>query len=247
VFLFNKTNRRTNFSNLFLLRKSTFSGSSSAHHQEFPPVHSTLVYNIKTAWHIPVPNVQWETPDDGQRNCPRHVEFLDKNKFGKFVHLLVLLKRNLLRCTVTCYDARSHVTMHGHMLRCTVTCYDARSHEHKIHVLWIAPFFHKIRRYINMTFFSQWMIISPPNNIDLSSWIALYLIVWNSALEVLTWVLLKIPVFWDVTLCHWLGVFMMFQMIIVPKMKTLRSLKDPQQQTQRLSYHDTWFFTWEII
>ena len=27
-----------------------------------------------------------------------------------------------------CYDARSHVTMHGHMLRCTVTCYDARSH-----------------------------------------------------------------------------------------------------------------------
>jgi hypothetical protein len=22
-----------------------------------------------------VPNVQWETPDDGQRNCPKHVEF----------------------------------------------------------------------------------------------------------------------------------------------------------------------------
>ena len=46
---------------------------------------------------------------------------------------------NLLRCTVTCYDAaRSHVTMqHGHMdvtnlLRCTVTYYDAaRSHERK--------------------------------------------------------------------------------------------------------------------
>jgi len=30
-----------------------------------------------------VPNVQWKTPDDGQRNCPKHVEFLDKNKFGK--------------------------------------------------------------------------------------------------------------------------------------------------------------------
>jgi hypothetical protein len=28
-----------------------------------------------------VPNVQWKTPDDGQRNCPKHVEFLDKNKF----------------------------------------------------------------------------------------------------------------------------------------------------------------------
>jgi len=25
-----------------------------------------------------VPNVQWKTPDDGQRNCPKHVEFLEK-------------------------------------------------------------------------------------------------------------------------------------------------------------------------
>jgi len=28
-----------------------------------------------------VPNIQWKTPDDGQRNCPKHVDFLDKNKF----------------------------------------------------------------------------------------------------------------------------------------------------------------------
>ena len=48
-----------------------------------------------------VMNVQWRTPDDGQRDCPKHVEFLDKNKFGKLVRLLVLLKRNLLVCTVT--------------------------------------------------------------------------------------------------------------------------------------------------
>jgi hypothetical protein len=86
------------------------SGSSSAHHQEFSTVHSALVYVmqfwwqlsitarscfkavIKTAWHIPVPNVQWKTPNDGQRNCPKYVEFLDKNKFGKLVLLLVLLK-----------------------------------------------------------------------------------------------------------------------------------------------------------
>jgi hypothetical protein len=32
---------------------------------------------------MPVSNVQWRTPDDGQRNCPKHVGFLDKNKFGK--------------------------------------------------------------------------------------------------------------------------------------------------------------------
>jgi len=30
-----------------------------------------------------MPNVEWRTPDDGQRNCPKHVAFLDKNQFGK--------------------------------------------------------------------------------------------------------------------------------------------------------------------
>ena len=93
------------------------SGSSCAHHQEFSTVHSALVYVmqvwwqlssttrwsclkavIKPAWHMPVPNVQWKTPDDGQRNCPKHVEFLDKNKFGKLMRLLVLLKTNI--CSV---------------------------------------------------------------------------------------------------------------------------------------------------
>ena len=54
---------------------------------------------IKPAWHITVPNVQWKTPDDGQRNCPKHVEFLDKNKSGELVRVLVLLtlwRRNFL-------------------------------------------------------------------------------------------------------------------------------------------------------
>ena len=27
------------------------------------------------------------TPDDGQRNCPKHVEFYSKNKFEKFLNL----------------------------------------------------------------------------------------------------------------------------------------------------------------
>ena len=27
---------------------------------------------------MPVPNVQWKTPDDGQRNCPKHVELRTK-------------------------------------------------------------------------------------------------------------------------------------------------------------------------
>ena len=29
-----------------------------------------------------------KTPDDEQRNCPKHVEFYSKNKFEKLVHLV---------------------------------------------------------------------------------------------------------------------------------------------------------------
>ena len=42
----------------------------------------------KPVWHIPLLCVQWKTPDDGQRNCPKHVEFYSKNKFEKLVHLV---------------------------------------------------------------------------------------------------------------------------------------------------------------
>ena len=34
----------------------------------------------KPVWHIPLLRVQWITPDDGQRNCPKHVEFHFQNK-----------------------------------------------------------------------------------------------------------------------------------------------------------------------
>jgi len=42
----------------------------------------------KPVWHIPLLCVQWKTPDDGQRNCPKHVEFYSKNKSEKLVHLV---------------------------------------------------------------------------------------------------------------------------------------------------------------
>ena len=32
--------------------------------------------------------VQRKIPDDGQRNCTKHVEFYSKNKFEKLVHLV---------------------------------------------------------------------------------------------------------------------------------------------------------------
>jgi hypothetical protein len=39
---------------------------------------SQAVY--KHVWRIPFLCVQWKTPDDGQRNCPKHVEFHSKEK-----------------------------------------------------------------------------------------------------------------------------------------------------------------------
>jgi len=55
----------------------------------------------KPVWHIPLLCVQWKTPDDGERNCPRHVEFHSMNKFEKSVHLVGFIIRNLPRCMVT--------------------------------------------------------------------------------------------------------------------------------------------------
>jgi hypothetical protein len=43
-----------------------------------------------------------ETLDDGQRNCPKHVEFLDKNKFGKISASVGFIKKKF-------------ITMQGHM------------------------------------------------------------------------------------------------------------------------------------
>jgi hypothetical protein len=53
--------------------------------------------------------VQWKIPEDGQRNCPKHVEFHSKNKFKKLVHLVRFYYKKLywilMFCTlrVLCY------------------------------------------------------------------------------------------------------------------------------------------------
>jgi hypothetical protein len=46
-------------------------------------------------------NVQWKTPDDGQRNCPKHVVSW-QNKFGKLLRLLVFIQKKFVK-------------MYGHM------------------------------------------------------------------------------------------------------------------------------------
>ena len=42
----------------------------------------------KPVRYIPLLCVLRKTPDVGQRNCPKHVEFYSKNKFEKLVHLV---------------------------------------------------------------------------------------------------------------------------------------------------------------
>jgi hypothetical protein len=44
-----------------------------------------------------------KTADDGQRNCPKHVEFYSKNKFEKSVHLVgfIVKKKGTLHISVT--------------------------------------------------------------------------------------------------------------------------------------------------
>ena len=64
----------------------------------------------KPVWHTPLLCVQWKTPDDGQRNCPKHVEFYSKNKFQKLVHLVWFYYKNLSPCTVT-WTSNTSVTL----------------------------------------------------------------------------------------------------------------------------------------
>ena len=54
-------------------------------------MHKFLIFMY--VWHIPLPCVKWKTPDDGQRNCPKHVEFYSKNKYEKLVHLVGFIIR----------------------------------------------------------------------------------------------------------------------------------------------------------
>ena len=50
---------------------------------------------------MPVPNVQWITPDDGQRNCPKHVE--------------CRTRINLEISASVGFIVKKFITMYGHM------------------------------------------------------------------------------------------------------------------------------------
>ena len=54
---------------------------SAEKQDQYVPSWSCSQAVSKPVWHIPLLCVQWKTPDDGQRNCPKYVEFYSKNKF----------------------------------------------------------------------------------------------------------------------------------------------------------------------
>ena len=104
-FLIIKPTRCTKFSNLFFGRKlymfRTISlsvvRSFSLYTQQWYTSYrfaDCLQAVSKPVWHIPLLWLQWKTRDDGQRNCPKHVEFSSKNKFEKLVHLVGFSVRN---------------------------------------------------------------------------------------------------------------------------------------------------------
>ena len=121
-FLTIKPTRCTNFSNLFLKWNSTCFGQFLCPSPGvFHCTHSIGICNTllltaceqdqdiigvpswscsqavsKPVWHIPMLCAQWETPDDGQRDCQKHVEFYFKNKFEKLLHLVGFIIRKFM-------------------------------------------------------------------------------------------------------------------------------------------------------
>ena len=82
-----KPMRCTNFSNLFLEQKSTLAGSGCS---ILIPLASSQ-HNLYDIYLVLC--IQYQTPDDGQRNTPKHAEFYSKNKFEKLVNLVGFIVR----------------------------------------------------------------------------------------------------------------------------------------------------------
>jgi len=69
----------------------------------------------KPVWHKPLLCVQWKTPDDGPRNCLKHVEFYSKNKFEKLVHLVGFVVR-IYHNTRSPERQKCNVVMTSHLI-----------------------------------------------------------------------------------------------------------------------------------
>ena len=112
-----------NSSSLYTHNSECHTGSLTACEQDQDGSCSQAV--SKPVWHIPLLCLQWKTPDEGQRNCPKHVELYSKINFEKLVRLFWFYYKNMSRCTVT-WTSNKLVHLfwfyYKNMSRCTVTC-----------------------------------------------------------------------------------------------------------------------------
>jgi len=70
-----------------------FADSLRAESERKVPSWSCSQPDSQTVWRIPLLCIRWKTRDDGQKNCPKHVEFYSKNVFEKLVHLFGFIIR----------------------------------------------------------------------------------------------------------------------------------------------------------
>ena len=117
TFLIINITRCTNFLNLFLELKSIcfeqfLCPSSGIFHctHNNSICHTVLPAVSNPLWHITLLCLQWKTPDDGQMNYPKHVEFRSKNKFEELEYTVGFIIRNISRCTVT-WTSKSAFTL----------------------------------------------------------------------------------------------------------------------------------------
>jgi hypothetical protein len=77
----------------YFWNKTLHVSDSSSVHQFRPDPARKLSANLYDIYHCFV--YSEKTPDDGQRNCPKHVEFYSKNinTFEKLVHLVGFIVR----------------------------------------------------------------------------------------------------------------------------------------------------------
>ena len=115
-----KPTRCTNFSNLFLEQKPTCFGqflcpSSGVFHCTHSNgiCHTGFADSLRagSAWNILILLASCQhiyhccvysekTPDDGQKNCPKHAEFYSKNKFLELVHIVGFITNNSEICII---------------------------------------------------------------------------------------------------------------------------------------------------
>jgi len=91
------------FSNLFDKSTLHVSDRSTVHYQEYlNTVYTQYVFVILILleWQIPVACIQcWDTPDDGQWTCPKHVEYF--------------YQINLRNSASRWLSLQEYITMHG--------------------------------------------------------------------------------------------------------------------------------------